>query len=98
MPGSPMRILRALALMPLLAAACSRPRDEDVRAEFLRARPDARVASLEVGEGDGDHVYYHVRFRTAADTSLRETIWLYARQPDGLWRNTHRGPASAVRP
>jgi hypothetical protein len=85
--------LVALILAPLLAGACSVPRDDDVRAEFLRAHPGARVESLEVGEGDSDHAYYHIRFRAAAsDTALREAVWLYARQPDGSWRNTHRGP------
>jgi hypothetical protein len=92
-----MRILVALILAPLLAAACSVPRDEDVRAEFLRAHPGVRVESLEVGEGDGDHAYYHIRFRGAAgDTALREAVWLYARQPDGSWRNTWRGPPGAA--
>ena len=89
-----MRIPAALALA-LLAATCSMPRDEEVRAEFLRAHPGARLESLEVGEGDGEHAYYHIRFRAAVagDTALREAVWLYARQADGSWRNAHRGPA-----
>ena len=84
--------------MLLLIAACSGPRDADVRAEFLRAHPGASVESVGAGEGDGDHAYVHVRYRAAGDSALREAVWLYVRQADGAWRNTRRDSAGAARP
>ena len=86
------------ALVLLLAAACSGPHDETVRAEFLRAHPGARVESVGAGEGDADHAYVHVRYRAAGDSALREAVWLYVRQADGSWRNTRRDSARAARP
>jgi hypothetical protein len=92
-----MRVLVALILALLFGAACSGPREEDVRADLLGAYPGARVESMDVGEGDGDHAYYHLRFRAAAsDTALREAVWLYARHRDGSWRSAHRDPPRPV--
>jgi hypothetical protein len=86
-----MRFFAGVLIASILGAACDAgPREKDVRSEFLRANPGARIESLAVAEGDGEHVYYHIRFREAGDLTPRETMWLYARQSDGSWRNTHR--------
>jgi hypothetical protein len=88
--------VRSVVLWALLAFGCSRPREAEIRAAFTAANPDARVEDLTVGEGDDDHADYRIRFRVVGDTILREAHWLYVRQANGTWRNSHRGPAAPV--
>ena len=82
-----------LLVLSLLIAGCFGPREKDVRADFLRSNPGARIEMATPGEGDGAAVYYHIRYRTTGDTTLREVVWQYMKQPDGAWRNTSRGTA-----
>jgi hypothetical protein len=73
-------------IVVLLLGACGGPTDETVRAEFRREHPKARVISAGPGEGDSHHVYYHIRFREPPDTIVREVVWGYERNKDGIWR------------
>jgi hypothetical protein len=84
-----------IAIAFLVSTGCGAPTESDVRADFLRARPGAQIVSLDVGEGDGATVYYHIRYRAAGDTVMREEEWQYLRQDDGSWVNTWRGPRTA---
>jgi hypothetical protein len=84
-----------IAIAFLVVTSCGAPTHSDVRADFLRARPGARIVSLDVGEGDGASVYYHIRYRAAGDTATREEEWQYLRQDDGSWVNTWRGASTA---
>lgn len=85
---------RLLLLLPLFLAGCFGPREEDVRTEFLRANPGSRIEMAAPGEGDDGTVYYHIRYRPAGDTALREVVWQYTKQPEGTWHVTSRDSAT----
>jgi hypothetical protein len=82
--------MRRLLMMALFLAACGEPTEEAVRANFLQEYPRAVIASAVPGEGDSDHVYYHVRFRQPPDTTLREVVRGYQRTSARQWRVFHR--------
>ena len=69
----------------LLLVACSGPAASSIRSEFQRARPNAEIVSLGTGEGDADHVYYHIRYRLPSDPAVHEEVWGYHKGPDGRW-------------
>jgi hypothetical protein len=82
-----------LALVILAVGGCSEPSGDAVRADFIREHPRAAVISAKPGEGDSEHVYYHIRFREPPDTTTRVMIWAYRQAADGKWRVFHREPA-----
>lgn len=91
-------MLRALAarvailLITLAGLACGGPSDDDVGVAFLAEHPGYTVLEVASGEGDGDHVYKHVRFRRGGRTEVCEVVWLYQRT-DPEWRVVHRSDA-----
>jgi hypothetical protein len=76
---------RILLFALLLPAGCSGPDESSVRREFERTRPNAEVVSLGPGEGDSDHVYYHIRYRLPSDSAVQEEEWGYRKARDGRW-------------
>lgn len=76
---------RILLCALLLLAGCSGPNESSIRSAFQRTRPSAEIVSLGPGEGDGDHVYYHIRYRLPSDSAVREEVWGYRKGPDGGW-------------
>ena len=54
------------------------------------------MVSTGSGEGDSEHVYYHIRFREPPDTTVREAVWGYP--ADLLWKlaGVHRDTAPPV--
>ena len=89
-----MKLQHVALVLSLLG--CGVPRKEDVRATFLAENPGATVESAGPGEGDGNNVYFHIRYRLPGDSTLREQVWLYQKGPDGSWRVTSRD-SSVVR-
>jgi hypothetical protein len=85
-----------IAIASVLVSGCGGPAESDVRLEFLLSNPDAQIVSLDVGEGDSEAVYYHIRYRTSGDTATREEEWQYLRR-DGRWVNTSRRPRTGER-
>jgi hypothetical protein len=83
--------MRGRLSLAMLLGACSSPDEERVRAEFINEYPGVAVISAGPGEGDSDHVYYHVRFRQPPDTTVREVVWGYRRTSGRQWQVFHRG-------
>lgn len=79
---------RVLAGLFVLVAACGP--DDQVRAEFLRAHPNAEVLSLGVGEGDDDNAYYHIHYRAPNDSAVHEACWLYSQVNGSDWQLMYR--------
>ena len=80
----------------LLLAGCSGPDESTVRSDFKRTRPNAEVVSLAPGEGDADHVYYHIRYRLPSDSAVHEEEWRYRKGPDGRWTRFSTDSTAAV--
>jgi hypothetical protein len=81
----------------LFLAACGGPSNNDVRRTFLAEAPQAQIEDLGPGEGDGDNVYYYIKYRIPPDTILKEQVWLYQRGTDGKWSVTWRDTTIAKR-
>jgi hypothetical protein len=79
-------ILRALLLaLTWASAACSLgPSASDVKDAFARDNPSVDVVSVSPGEGDGEHVYMHIRFRREGAPQLCEAVWGY-REAQPKW-------------
>jgi hypothetical protein len=90
--------MRWLFLIVLLVGGCDGPTEGRVRADFLAQHPGAEVVSATPGEGDSDHVHYHVRFRRLPATTVQEVEWGYQQTSDGRWHVFHRGAEPAGRP
>jgi hypothetical protein len=82
-PSIAMRYIPAVAC--LLLAACSGPDESNIRSEFMRSRLTAELVSLAAGEGDGDNVYYHIRYRLAGDPTVHQEVWGYHRRSGLEW-------------
>ena len=79
------------SLLAFAMISCSRaPSDAAVRADFVREHPDYRVESVGVGEGDGSAAYFHIRYRTPGDNTLREDVWQYLDTGEKQWRLNHK--------
>ena len=63
-----------------------RPKDENVRKEFLAKNPTFEVVALEVGEGNSDFATYHIRYKKPNDGTLHEYITTYQRCNFNEWR------------
>ena len=78
-------------LLAFFMISCSRaPSDAVVRADFVREHPDYRVESVGVGEGDGSAAYFHIRYRTPGDNTVREDVWQYLDTGEKQWRLNHK--------
>jgi len=58
---------------------CGFPSDDAVKADFLKDNPSATVLDVGSGEGDGDTVYKHIRFKPAGSVAERDVVWGYQR-------------------
>ena len=87
---------RILLCLLLLLAGCGTPDESGIRSEFQRTRPDAEIVSLSPGEGDGQHVYYHIRYRLPSDSVVHQEEWGFRKGQDGRWTRFY--PASAPAP
>lgn len=83
-----MLLVGALALLHL---GCNAPGEKRVRADFLAEHPGVTISDVYVGEGDGDHAYYHIEFTRLANAAPEKKVWLYQRQA-GAWVSIHRKP------
>jgi hypothetical protein len=78
-------VLLALTLL----AACSSPDLARIEADFEQAYAGCDVLRVDVGEGDADHAYVHVRLRCKGERGEREEVWLY-RRSGKEWRKIVR--------
>jgi hypothetical protein len=62
-------------------------KETDIRRLFLQENPTAEIVSVEPGEGDGDDVYMHIRFKSMGSNAVQENVWLYQRRKKG-WKRT----------
>jgi hypothetical protein len=74
----------AMVGLGLLAAACG-PDGRQVRSEFARRNPAARVLDVFPGQGDTGRVFVNVLYRMPGDTAVLERKLLYRRTRQG-WR------------
>lgn len=78
------------ALLGVVVAACGAPKDEQVKAAFLRENPAYTVTAVTLGEGDGSTVYKHIRYRRPGSDIVCEVVWGY-QQADREWRIFYKG-------
>jgi hypothetical protein len=91
--------VRRLALFAsLILAGCSTPDEGAIRAEFLQHEPRAEIVGLGTGEGDDQHVYYHIRYRVPPDPAVREAVWGYREEADGRWTRFSPRPSGGSAP
>ena len=79
-----------VALVGLATTACGFPKDDEVRAAFLKENPTFTVTDVGSGEGDGSTVYKHIRYRTPGGTAECEVVWGY-QEAEPTWRIFHKG-------
>lgn len=79
----------SILFLVLAAQACAQPSEADVRRDFLGGRPGAVIESIDLTDGDADHVYWRIRFRNPPDTALCHVEVGY-RRTGGAWRIFHR--------
>ena len=89
-----MRCILLCAL--LLLAGCSGPDESSIRSEFQQMKTNAEIVSLGPGEGDGDHMYYQIRYRLPSDSAVHEEEWGYRKGPDGRWTRFSTDSTAAV--
>jgi hypothetical protein len=69
---------------------CGVPADDFVRSEFLARYPSYSVIFVGVGEGDGDHAYFHILYKKPDDLRTFEQVWLYQDRGGSEWELIHR--------
>lgn len=72
-------------------SACAQPDYARIQGEFQKANPRCTVDFVGPGEGDGDHVYVHIKYKCPGDDRPRKTAWLYRRQ-GSKWRKVSSAP------
>lgn len=99
------RVLAVLvsAILALVGAVgcggCSdMPSKDRVASEFVKRHPGARIRDMSPGEGDGDAVYWKIRFEGSGSTRLRTEEWQFLRDRDSGWvvRNISRLVADSL--
>lgn len=60
--------------VPVLSG-CSVCDKEFLLREFQKENPKAKVISIQVGEGDADVGYYHIRYCLPSDQVEHESVW-----------------------
>ena len=80
-----------ICILTFFCFACNFPSEEQVKNDFRSANPTYVPISAIVGEGDGDAVYYHIRYTKPNDNQTYEEIWLYLRQNDGKFKIMSKG-------
>ena len=71
-------------------AGCGGPTEEMVREGFERENPAFTVVSAQVGEGDSQHAYMHIRYRRRGSETYCNAVWGYRRE-DSHWVVFHKG-------
>jgi hypothetical protein len=69
----------------IATGACGFPKDEDVKAAFLKENPTVTVTDVGSGEGDGGTVYKHIRYIRPGTMTECEVVWGY-QQAEPTWR------------
>ncbi len=85
-----------LILLGVFLSACDMVTDKQATDEFKLAHPNASIDSQFVGEGDSDHAYMHFQYTDKGSTNRLEQVWLYQRQPGGLWKAIHKDDPEPV--
>jgi hypothetical protein len=66
------------------------PSDREVRDDFLKENPTWQVKTVDVGEGDGAAVYFHIRHTRPGEPQTYEEIWQYLDEGTGPWKLKHK--------
>ncbi len=73
--------LGLLTIVVMLVCACSGPNPLEIRRDFKAKNPSAEIIDMGPGEGDGDHVYIHIRFMLPTKAHPCEVVWGYRSGP-----------------
>ena len=86
-----------IILFCLLLISCTKaPTKEEVCLDFLRENPGTLVVSVYPGEGDGDTVYYYIKFKVPDDQRLYQVEWQYLFK-NGKMTLNHKEPVKEVK-
>ena len=68
-----------------LLASCGNPSNDDVRNDFLKEHPKAKIISIYPGEGDGGAVYMHINYQLPPSEVIHKEIWQYIDNNQSQW-------------
>ena len=88
--------MKRLVLFVPFLSACGVPTEDRVRQEFMVLYPNATVVETVPGEADFENAQFHIMYRVAPDTTLREQVWLYQHDTGDGWKVIHKDSSRAM--
>ncbi len=72
------------------------PSSEDMRKHFLTEQPTAEVQSIDLAEGDGQHIYWIVSFKRPPATQIMQKEYGFRADGHGGYTMFHQSAESAA--